>query len=169
MHGMSERDGTRADSEVRRIILLVVSVVNLLLLDAVTKELAVRYLDGSAAISVVDGFFSLCYVENRGCAWGMFQGQVWPLAIFGIVALVFLVWKRREVFGLSLIGTIAEPLLYAGIIGNLIDRVVRGCVIDFINLHWRTMYAFPCFNIADICISLAAALLLFTAFRSTSK
>lgn len=153
----------------RRFVLLFVVVVNLLLVDAVTKELAAGRLNGAAAISVVDGFFNLTYVENRGCAWGLFQGQVWPLALFGVVALALLVWKRKSVFGASRPGAVAEPLLYAGIIGNLIDRVVRGFVIDFIDLHWGAAYHFPCFNVADMCITAAAVLLLWTSFERTPK
>lgn len=144
----------------KKLLLVACAVTNLLCLDLVTKKLAAVFLKGSAARSVIDGFFNLAYVENRGCAWGMFQGQVWPLALFGLVALAFLVWKRQEVFN----PTIAEPLLYAGILGNLADRVVRGYVIDFIDLHWKNVYHFPCFNVADVCITLAAALLLWDGF-----
>ncbi|MCR5750733.1 MAG: signal peptidase II [Kiritimatiellae bacterium] len=151
----------------RRLLLVFAAVANILLADALTKELAAGYLKGSAAVSVIDGFFNLAYVENRGCAWGMLQGQSWPLAAFGVLALALLVWKRQSVFfepgrtgwGRGL-GAVAEPLLYAGIVGNLIDRVFRGYVIDFLDFHWGEAYHFPCFNIADVCITLAAAFLL---------
>ena len=151
----------------RRFFLVFAAVANILLADALTKELAAGYLKGSAAVSVIDGFFNLAYVENRGCAWGMLQGQSWPLAAFGVLALALLVWKRQSVFfepGRSVLGrrlgAVAEPLLYAGIVGNLIDRVFRGYVIDFLDFHWGEAYHFPCFNIADVCITLAAAFLL---------
>lgn len=144
----------------KRLLVIALAVANLLCLDLVTKEIAAVTLKGSAALSVIDGFFNLAYVENRGCAWGMFQGKVWPLALFGLFALGFLVWKRKEIFQLKA----AEPLLYAGILGNLFDRVVRGYVIDFVDLHWGSAYHFPCFNVADVCITLAAALLLISSF-----
>lgn len=139
-------------------------VSNLLLADAVTKEMAAARLRDAAAVSVVPGFFSLAYVENRGCAWGMLQGSVWPLAAFAAAALAFLVWKRRDVFQTSahgwrrVCGVFAEPLIYAGILGNLIDRVWRGYVIDFLDFHLGASH-FPCFNLADVYISVAAALL----------
>jgi len=151
---------------VRRYFAVVAAVANLLLVDAVTKELAAGYLKGSPAVSVIDGFFNLAYVENRGCAWGLFQGRVWPLAVFGIVALGLLLWKRKSVFGDGLCGAAAEPLLYAGIVGNLIDRIVRGYVIDFLDFHWAEAYHFPCFNVADICISCAAGLLILAALSA---
>lgn len=151
----------------KRLVVVALAVANLLCLDLVTKEIAAVTLKGSAALSVIDGFFNLAYVENRGCAWGMFQGHVWPLALFGLLALGFLLWKRTEIFHPKA----AEPLLYAGILGNLFDRVFRGYVIDFVDLHWGSAYHFPCFNVADVCITLAAALLLISGFlkKGTKK
>ncbi len=153
----------------RRFFAVFAVVANLLLVDAVTKELAVGFLKGAPAVSVVDGFFSLAYVENRGCAWGLFQGHVWPLAAFGAAALALLVWKRRAVFGEGRAGAVAEPLLYAGVLGNLIDRLVRGHVVDFFDFHWAEAYHFPCFNVADACITGAAALLVAASFFSPAK
>ena len=143
----------------KRFLILFAVVANLVLADAVTKELAAGYLKGSAAVSVIPNLFNLAYVENRGCAWGMFQGQVWPLAVFGLIALAFLVWKRKSVFGTSRLSLIAEPLLYAGIIGNVIDRLFRGYVVDMFDFHWG-VHHFPCFNVADSLICIAVGLML---------
>ena len=148
----------------KRLLIAVVVVLNLVLADAVAKELAHGLLGPSAAggarvVDVLPGLFSLAYVENRGCAWGMLQGQVWPLAAFGIVALALLVWKRRAFFGPGRLGAVAEPLLYAGIVGNVIDRLFRGYVIDMLDFHWGPHH-FPCFNLADTFISVAVGLLL---------
>jgi len=149
----------------RRFWITFAAVANLVLADAVVKEIAAYVLKGHAAIAVIPDFFDLAYVENRGCAWGMFQGRVWPLAVFGVAALVFLVWKRRSVFGEAYLAPI---LLYAGIIGNLIDRLVRGYVIDMFDFHWG-VHHFPCFNVADSCICLAAALLVLASFRPSHR
>ena len=151
----------------KRFLILFAVVANLVLADAITKELAAGYLKGSAAVSVIPNLFNLAYVENRGCAWGMFQGQVWPLAVFGLIALAFLIWKRRSIFTfqtskpskLPNLGTIAEPLLYAGIIGNVIDRLFRGYVVDMFDFHWG-VHHFPCFNVADSLICIAVGLML---------
>ena len=148
----------------KRFLILFAAVANLVLADAITKELAAGYLKGSAAVPVIPNLFNLAYVENRGCAWGMFQGQVWPLAVFGLVALAFLIWKRASIFNLQPStfnpAALAEPLLYAGIIGNIIDRLFRGYVIDMFDFHWG-IHHFPCFNVADslICISVGLMLL----------
>ncbi len=148
----------------RRFVLYFVAVVHLVLADAVAKEAAAGYLKGGSHLSVIPGFFNLAYVENRGCAWGMFQGHVWPLAVFALAALAFLVWKRESVFGRGKCGVVAETLLYAGIIGNLVDRLFRGFVIDFLDFHWYEAYHFPCFNLADVYISVAAGLLILCSF-----
>ena len=170
MHGVPERDGTRG--EVKRFLILFAAVSNLVLEDAVTKELAAGYLKGAAAISVIPGLFNLAYVENRGCAWGMFQGQVWPLAVFGLIALAFLIWKRTSIFNLQPstfnLSAVAEPLLYAGIIGNIVDRLFRGYVIDMFDFHWG-IHHFPCFNVADSLICISVGLLLLASLLDKPK
>ena len=147
----------------RRFVLIFAAVMNLVLADALTKELAAGYLNGSAAVSVIPNVFDLAYVANRGCAWGMFQGQVWPLAVFGGIALGLLIWKREKVFGQGVCARVTEILLYAGILGNMIDRVVRGYVIDFLDFHWYSHH-FPCFNLADTFICVAAGLMILSSF-----
>lgn len=143
----------------RRLVFAFAIVVNLLLVDQVVKEAAVRGLKGRAAVEVVHACFNLAYVENRGCAWGLFQGQVWPLAVFALVAQAFLVWKRRAVFPPGRLGICAEVLLHAGILGNLVDRVARGFVVDMFDFHWG-VHHFPCFNVADSYITVAAGILI---------
>ena len=144
----------------RKLVYAFTAVTHLLLLDQIVKAVSVSSLKDRSAVEVIPNLFNLAYVENRGCAWGMFQGHVWPLAVFGLVALGLLVWKRRSVFPAGWAGVVAEMLLYAGILGNLIDRIVRGYVIDFIDLHYQDVYHFPCFNVADTCITIAAILII---------
>lgn len=157
----------------RKFVTIFALAANLALADAVVKEIAVSRLDGRPAVSVIPGLFDLALVRNMGCAWGMLQGHVWPLAVFGILAMALLVWKRRAVFSVpdgarfprlaKALCAAAEPLLYAGIVGNLLDRVVRGHVIDMLDFHWG-VHHFPCFNLADAYISVAAAFLIAVSF-----
>ena len=158
----------------RKAVAIFTAVVHLLLLDAVTKELAVRHLKDAPPVVVVSGFFDLAYVENLGCAWGLFQGSVWPLAVFGAEVLAFVAWRRRDFFMTAAAGwrraagAVAACALYAGIVGNLIDRVFRGHVVDFLDFHWGDAWHFPCFNVADVCITVAAGLLLAASFAEPS-
>ena len=152
----------------RRFAILLALTANLALADGIVKEWAVARLKGSSPIEVAEGFFSLAYVENRGCAWGMFQGNVWPLAAFGAVALAFLVWKRRQIFGDGKLPILFSGMLYAGILGNMLDRIVRGFVVDMFDFHWGASH-FPCFNLADAYITLAAAYLAAGSFFGSGK
>ena len=152
----------------KRQLIPIVVALNLLLVDAVSKELAAGYLRGSAAISVIPGCFRLAYVENRGCAWGMFQGQVWPLAIFGILSVGVILWKNRSIFGEGFWGRVAESLMLAGIVGNVIDRIVRGYVIDFLDFY-AGVHHFPCFNLADTFICVAVGLMILCSFGKHSS
>ena len=143
----------------KRIVLTLAAVANLLLVDQVVKAASVSLLRGRPPRVIVEGFLDLAYVENRGCAWGMLQGHVWPLAVFACLALAVLFWKRRSVFPAGKMGVVAEMLLYAGIVGNLVDRVARGFVVDMFDFHWG-IHHFPVFNVADAYITVAAALLI---------
>ena len=143
----------------RRIVLFSAAVVNLLLVDQVVKEVSVSSLKDRSPVEVIPNLFNLAYVENRGCAWGLFQGHVWPLAVFGISVMGLLVWKRKSVFPRGGWGVLSEILLYAGIVGNLVDRLARGYVVDMFDFHWG-VHHFPVFNVADSYITVAAALLL---------
>ena len=142
----------------RRLVFSFAAVTHLLLLDQIVKVYAIQRLKGAPHVEVLP-FFNLAYVENRGCAWGMFQGQVWPLAVFAIIAFAFLVWKRKSVFPSGAWGWVAEHLLYAGILGNLIDRLHYRFVVDMFDFHWG-VHHFPCFNVADACITISAAILI---------
>ena len=149
----------------RKLVFSFAAVTHLLLLDQIVKAYAVRMLKGVPPVEVLP-FFNLAYVENRGCAWGMFQGQVWPLAAFAAIAFAFLVWKRKSVFPAGAWGWIAEHLLYAGILGNLADRLYYRFVVDMFDFHWGAHH-FPCFNVADACITVSAGILI--AFSVFSK
>ena len=151
----------------RRFVFTFGIVANLLLLDQVVKAAAIRYLRGVPPVEVLP-FFNLAYVENRGCAWGLFQGQVWPLAVFAVFAFALLVWKRKSVFAPGIWGRVAELLLYAGILGNLIDRLYYRFVVDMFDFHWG-VHHFPCFNVADSCITVAACVLIVQAFFVRGK
>jgi len=150
--------------KVKRFVFSAVAVVHLLLADQIAKAAAVYFLAGQRPVTVIPYLLDFAYVENRGCAWGLLQGQVWPLAVFAIIALVFLFLKREAVFAPGKLGATTECLLWAGILGNLVDRVRLRCVIDFIDVHWGLSH-FPCFNVADAYITIAAFLLVLCSFR----
>ena len=149
----------------RHFLVFAFSTVFWILLDQLTKYLAIRYLKGELPVPVVNGFWDLCYVENRGAAWGMMQGQQLFLRLFSVLALGGVIWNLRGFFFRFRGGTLIASLLTGGIIGNLIDRFFRnGGVVDFLDFHWGSSH-FPAFNVADSCICVSFFLLLFIQWK----
>ena len=120
-------------------------------------------------IEVIPDFFNLVHVGNTGAAWSMLAGRGTLLALFAIAALIAIYFFRRAIELRRPLVQYAFGLLCGGIVGNLVDRLAHGHVIDFLDLHFGS-YTYPAFNIADsgICVGVAAYLL-FTFFsRSRS-
>ena len=149
----------------------------ILVLDLVTKHLALERLPPGRPVPVIDGFFSLTLVMNPGLAFGMrghAAGWRWLVALLSIGALAVL-----AVVGLRMLPTggrltpLALGLIFGGAVGNLIDRARFGAVVDFLDFYWRG-YHWPAFNVADASISvgvvvLALRMLAAPASSSTSR
>lgn len=137
----------------------------LVLADQLTKILAVQYLasDTSSAVPLWNGVLELTYVENYGIAWGMLQNQRWIVTVATSIMLLFVLLAIiRRWFVHSRLATVGLLLIFSGGIGNLIDRIVKGYVVDFI--HYYKWFDFPVFNFADCCVSIGAVLILVYAF-----
>ena len=117
------------------------------------------------AITVIRNFFYIVHVGNTGAAWSMFSGQSLLLAGFALVTLsAIFIW--RQALGLKASSSqICFGLLCGGIVGNVIDRLCYGHVIDFIDLHFGS-YAYPSFNVADSGICIGMVLYLWQSFRA---
>lgn len=131
--------------------------------DQLTKAWAVAKLKPVVLIEVIPNFFRLVYATNRGVAFSMFaDGQFdarWVFAGISLVATIFVsIYLLRTPSGKVRL-SFALSLLLAGIVGNLIDRIRLGEVVDFIGLHWRDEYSWPIFNLADSAICIGAVLL----------
>ncbi|HEY1848416.1 MAG TPA: signal peptidase II [Opitutaceae bacterium] len=125
------------------------------------------YGEASGAIPVVRGFFYIVHVGNTGAAWSILSGRSVLLAALAGATLVGIFLGRRAL-GLASPGTQAcFGLMCGGIIGNLIDRLARGHVVDFLDLHFGT-YVYPTFNVADSAICVGVALYLISSLRSPS-
>jgi signal peptidase II len=154
---------------VRAYALLIGLAVAILALDQATKGWIVSRLPyptyGATSIPVIRGFFYLVHVGNTGAAWSMFSGQSVVLGILAAATLVAIfVWRRA--LGLRDRETqISFGLLCGGIAGNLIDRLLHGHVVDFIDLHFGS-YIYPTFNVADSGICVGVILYLYQSLRS---
>ena len=125
----------------------------------------------SGAVSVLDDFWHFRYVQNPGAAFGFLSGSTsaWRTPFFTIVslgAMVFIVSYFRKTTPKQKILRSALALVMGGAIGNFVDRVRLGYVIDFIDWHWYDKARWPTFNIADAAISVGVALLLLDVFMN---
>ena len=142
-----------------------------ILLDQSTKQLAESMLNYAQPVSVLS-FFDLTLLYNKGAAFSFLSDQSgwqrWFFIVLAlVVSLVMLIWlsrlKREEVWQ-----AVALGLIIGGALGNVIDRILFGHVIDFIHLHYADHY-WPAFNVADSAISVGVAIMLFDALVLSAK
>ena len=133
-----------------------------LIIDIITKNLIKSKLMLYDAVPVIDGFFNIVYVLNPGAAFSflhdmnesyrrLFFITVTIIAIF----VVLYIFAREK----SKINTAGFALILSGAIGNLIDRIIIGKVVDFLDFYYKT-YHFPAFNVADSCITVGVVLII---------
>lgn len=148
----------KENMNLKRIMTALVSFAALILFDQWTKALAVKHLMDQDPFVLIEGVFQLRYLENRGAAFGMMQGQKTFFLITAVIAVAMIAyayfklpWEKRfhplRAIGLFIAG---------GAIGNMIDRVVLGYVVDF---FYFELIDFPIFNVADIYVTCATILL----------
>lgn len=127
-------------------------------LDQWTKVLAVKHLMGQEPFVIWNGVFELHYLENRGAAFGILQGQkvVFLICTAAVLAILAFYYNRMPVKKRYLPMRIVGILLGAGAVGNLIDRMMQSYVVDF--LYFK-LIDFPIFNVADCYVTVGAILL----------
>ena len=137
-----------------------------LLLDQATKWIVLDALDQDRSTEVLP-FLSWTFACNTGAAFSMFQGYGWVFAVAAVAVSAFLIveiWRmpaanRRPGAGSAKRGWLegaSYGLVLAGALGNLVDRLLHGCVVDFIHVHYG-WFNFPVFNVADSAITVGAA------------
>ena len=151
---------------VRYRILLGVTVVSLIL-DQWTKWLVDTKMALHESIPLIDNFLALTYVRNKGAAFGIFADSTFRIPFFisvSVVAVFGIAWFFRKVADEQRLLQWALALIFSGAIGNLIDRIRFGEVVDFVDAHWY-QYHWPAFNVADSAISIGVTLLLLDMVR----
>jgi signal peptidase II len=149
------------------LVLVLAAVV--VVLDQVTKAVALAHLIPGHPLVLAERWLSLTLVMNPGLAFGLL-GTVppawrWVVAALSIVALLVLARVALRVLPTGgVTGVIAIGLIFGGAVGNLIDRARFGAVVDFVDVHWRTWH-WPAFNVADSAISVGVTLLALRLLR----
>lgn len=132
----------------------------LFLIDQGTKYLIASKLELYEQIPVIGDFFLITSSRNRGAAFGILQDQLWFFIVVTLIVVGGIVWYLRKVSkeGRKLLPT-ALALVLGGALGNFIDRLVMGEVVDFLQFNFGS-YTFPIFNIADSCIVIGVGLII---------
>lgn len=129
-------------------------IISAIAADRVSKVICRQYLRPLGSIPVIKGVFHLTYVENTGAAFGMLQGNTWFLILTSALVsavVAYLIWKVKPE---NRYVKISLALILGGALGNLVDRVLLGYVVDFLDFR-----IWPVFNIADSCVVVGAILL----------
>lgn len=116
----------------------------------------------SPEVELLPGFLDLVYVENTGAIFGLLSNQTAPLIALGIagslVILLFVLYFPPP----TSLGTVSAALILGGQVGNLIDRIRLGYVVDFIDIHLRELFSWPAFNVADAAITVGIFALVYS-------
>lgn len=144
----------------------------LLVFDQITKAWVVQRFRIGERLQVVPGWFDLTLVYNPGAAFSFLASAGgWQRGFFitiGLAASGFILWLlvrhgSQRLFGFAL------AMILGGALGNVIDRVFRGEVVDFLLVHWQDRWYFPAFNVADSAITIGAVLLIVDELRRVGR
>ena len=142
--------------------------VAVMLLDQYTKHLILQHVPLHHSLEVIESYVTILHTRNKGIAFGILSGQVSAaqtivLVLTSLAAIAFIFYLLRGLGSPFLYATVTLALILGGAIGNLIDRIRLGEVIDFIDLHWHSHH-WPAFNVADSAISVGMVLLVIGMF-----
>lgn len=148
-------------------VVFIVSII----IDQITKLWAVNVLKDGSSIKIIGDFLMLSYVENRGAAFGILQNQLWFFVIATIVMMSILLYIFIKFKNITMLSRLSITLIGGGAIGNFIDRIRLGYVVDFIDVRFGNIYNFPVFNFADSFVVvgsfLMVILILFNKFEKS--
>jgi signal peptidase II len=144
--------------------------LGVLILDHLTKARISTSMSLYDAIEIIPGYLRISYVRNSGVAFGLFDGHPSPwkpylLSAMAVVAVVVIAVYSRRMPPTRVLLQSALAVTAGGIIGNFLDRIMHGSVVDFIELHIRDSFHWPTFNVADSAITIGIAMLLIDALK----
>lgn len=145
----------------------------LLVADQITKVVVAKTISPSQSLTVIPGFLNLTHTHNRGAIFGFFSKNGGPLVyifltLASLIALSFVIYYFFKTPFKEKMMKISLSMILAGAVGNLLDRVFKGYVIDFIDVYVKKWH-WPTFNVADSSITVGAFLLIFILLRRRPK
>ena len=147
---------------------LIIIAIICIILDQLSKLLVISNLSVGRGFSVIPSFFSILYIRNTGAAWGIFSNGTIILAVGSVVFLFFAIKYIYDLKSISKLSVFSYGMLLGGIVGNLIDRLFRNYVIDFLSFNLFG-YSFPVFNIADCFIVISIILIVIETLLKEGK
>ena len=141
----------------------VIKSLSIIIIDQIIKYLIMFLLSLNESITIIPNFFNITYVINKGAAWNILNDKTWLLIIITILLLLFIYYIEKD-FKKNKRNEWAFSLVYGGIIGNLIDRLFKSGVVDFLDFKIFG-YDYPVFNIADIAIVIGIILIIISIFK----
>lgn len=134
----------------------------LIIIDQAIKWISRTKLTKFESYPVIDGFFHFTYVENRGAAFGMLQNKTWFFVLITLLVVGYMIYFTKKNKNIDKKLTFVLSIITAGAIGNLIDRIWLGFVVDMFD--FRGIWQFV-FNFADICVVVGGILLIFLIIK----
>lgn len=148
-------------------MIIILSII-FIIIDQLFKIIVVNNLTNNKSIEVIKSFFYLTYTNNKGAAFSILTGRRILLILVALIVIGVLIYYVRKNKIEGKVNKIALSLVIGGSIGNLIDRILRGAVVDFIDIKIFG-YNFPIFNLADTFIVIGVFLLIIEMFRKEHK
>lgn len=146
-------------------IFIFIATLILIFLDQITKYIIINNMVIGDTISIIQNFFSITSHRNRGAAWGILENsRLFFIVVTFIFLIILLGYILKNINKLKLIDKIMFSLILGGGLGNFIDRLKTGEVVDFLDFNILG-YAFPIFNLADIFICLGVFLLVIKIYK----
>lgn len=140
-----------------------IAAILLLLTDQLSKLFIINTMQLGESKPVISGFFNITYVRNQGAAFSMLEGKTWFFIVMAAIIVAVLLYYNMR-YKLEPLLQITMGIIIGGALGNLIDRIYYGSVIDFFSISW-----WPIFNIADIAICTGGALVMVYLLKSEKR
>lgn len=147
----------------KKLSIIIIAIFGIVL-DQISKLYIASNLTLYKKNPIINNFFNVTYVQNKGAAWGILDGNTVFLVLITLIALFIIIRFIFKEENLTKLDILSYGLLLGGITGNFIDRILRGFVIDFLDFYIFG-YDFPVFNIADIMIVVSVIIMVISYLR----
>ena len=148
--------------------MIYIVIIIFLIIDIISKLIVSRVCTLNNSVSVINNFFSITYTHNYGGAWSLFSGSTILITVISIIVIIGIIIYLSKKKINNKIESLGYAFLLGGAIGNLIDRIIYGYVIDFLDFNIFG-YNFPIFNIADMGIVIGIFLIIVIEIRGNKK